>query len=209
MTKLIKIKTTNKKMEVATPTSILNIELLQSEIVTSKESKELNKPAVQLIELKEAFKNAEQKLKEIVAEKTAQANEVKNKIAELEQLIKAQAIKTVEVTTKNKVNKTTGEVTKKTEHNLDTRLFSYTPSSKTAVIDTKEILSNPDKYKKFLKPVTTYDIDFEAINNAKSEELPWVEKNNEAKISMKQKLSKDIAETIIKETKALEVKNDK
>lgn len=195
--KKIKIKTSPAKVDVNTATSILNKDVLQAQIADAKEANELIKPGAYLSFLKQEFDKADKAFKKAVKVEADKAKVIKEEIADLETKLKAKALKVVKVTETQKVNQATGEVKRKLEHNLETKLFSYTPGKKGAVIDTKVLLDNPDKYKRFLKPITTYEVNFEEVNKAKAEELPWTEVETPDKISFK-KVDRETGEVLVK-----------
>lgn len=181
----IKIKSTKAIINVATPTEITNIHLLEQAIIKTKKVDEIIEPAIALDTLVKAYDIANKQLKETIKHETDKAKLVKEKIDSLKNAMKEKALKIVETNTIQKISKTTGEVTFKTEHNLPTEIFSFIPANKTAGIDHKEILANPSKYKKFVKEIVTYELDMEAIAEAEAEELPWTETVKEASISIK------------------------
>ena len=180
----IKIITKLNKFQLNTPTEITNLTRLENEIVNIKEVNELIMPSIIIDKLKKAFKKENSKLEEAIKIEVNKASIIKKKIESLIQEIKWKALSTVKVETKTTQNKD-GVIKTKTTHDLPTEIFSYTPSKKGVQIDTYEILKNPEKYKKFLKEKISYELDMDKISNAKSEELPWIEKNSEVRISFK------------------------
>ncbi len=203
----VNIRTSSAKMDVKTATSITNKDALQHEIISTTTADELIKPAIILAKIKKQYDDADKAFKAAVKLEADKSKAIKTDIANIEKSLKENALRVMKIDTIQKINKETGEITKKIVHDLETKLFSYTKGSKTAIIDTKTILENPDDYKKFLKPVTTYEIDFNAINEAPSDELPWIENKTASKISFK-KISDTDAKLLLERLKDATVQKD-
>lgn len=180
------IKTNSTPITIAIPV-IENLDSIKKEITLVDNATTINTPTEELARLKNEFSIAKEKFKLTLKSYENAIKQVETSLNDTETLLKLKALEVVEVTTTQKVNEKTGEVISKTSHNLDTTYFSYTPEARKISIDTNEILANPDKYKKFVKEKTIYELDLDAISKADAEELPFKEIKTDAKISFKTK----------------------
>lgn len=172
-------------IKASAPTKLQNITELEASIVNIKTVEDLIKAGISYDEIKKAFDAKMKEFKDAVDAQQVQAKQIKKVLEASVKNIKFKAGQVVEVKQIHKINKETGEVTKKQVHNLPTAMFSYIPAKSNLVIDTKEMISNPEEYKKFLKEVTTYEIDFMALEKAGADEVPYMEKKTPSKITFK------------------------
>lgn len=193
-----KIKTNNNLLNVNSITEITNIELLGNKIATIKTTDDLVVPSIIIDKLNKEFNKANSILKKEIQVETDKAKSIKNTLENFVQELKNKALDIVDVQTESKASKTTGELKTKTTHNLPTEIFSFTPAKHGAKIDLKTILNSPDKYRKFLIEVKTYELDMEKIGNANSDELPWIEESTPPKISFK-KIDSSVATKLLEQ----------
>ena len=179
----MKLQKINEEIKLPIANQAFGIAEIKGDITDAKDASELVDPATKLSLLNQEYTSLQKEFKLAVKTVEEKSKAVKAEIAETTKLLKAKAIEIVKVEQVAKSKASTGEIYYKTTHNLDTKLFSYTPPKKEIMVDTDEILANPDKYQKFLK--VEYKLDLEKIAAASASELPQIEKNIEPRIALK------------------------